>query len=86
MKNVATVPLDQLNRIERRVKSLEDAIRTLIEKVQENKSQKDDTIFHQMVNSDAFQKEVEETIQLYREDPSQFSDPFETYKQRKSQS
>jgi len=64
-----------------RIRGLENAVLRLAEEIRNGKStQEDNDDFVQMVKSHQFQAEVEETLQLYREDPSQFSDPFEEFR------
>jgi hypothetical protein len=71
---------DQLNRIENRLNQLTHLVEKLIGKVEQ-----DDSIFHKLVKSDRFQRELQEDLELLKKDPSQFTDLYEAYRKQKSQ-
>jgi archaellum component FlaC len=71
---------DQLNRIENRLNRLTQLVEKLIRKVDQ-----DDNIFHKLVTSERFQKELQEDLELLKKDPSQFTDLYETYRKQKTQ-
>ena len=71
---------DQLNRIENRLNQLTELIKYLIGKVE-----KDEDIFHRLVTSERFQKELQEDLELLKKDPSQFTDLHEAYQNQKRQ-
>jgi hypothetical protein len=78
-----TTQQDQLNKIESRLKNIESAVWRLTEMLARKKTNEPD-VFEQMVNSPAFQKELEETIALYKKDPSQFSNPFDALRKHRA--
>ena len=71
---------DQLNRIENRLNQLTQLVEKLIGKVDQ-----DDSIFHKLIKSDRFQRELQEDLELLKKDPSQFSDLYEAYQKQKAQ-
>jgi hypothetical protein len=71
---------DQLNRIENRLNRLTQLVEKLIGKVEQ-----DDSIFHKLVKSDRFQRELREELELLKEDPSQFTNLYEAYRKQKTQ-
>ena len=71
---------DQLNRIENRLNQLTQLVELLIGKVDQ-----DDSIFHKLVTSERFQRELQEDLELLKKDPSQFSDLYEAYQKQKAQ-
>jgi hypothetical protein len=71
---------DQLNRIENRLNQLTQLVVQLLEKVEQ-----DDSIFHTLVTSERFQKELQEDLALLKKDPSQFTDLYEAYRKQKTQ-
>lgn len=71
---------DQLDRIENRLNQLTQLVVQLIGKVEE-----DDSIFHKLVTSERFQKELREDLETFKKDPSQFTDLYETYRKQKTQ-
>ena len=71
---------DQLNRIENRLNQLTELVKYLIGKVE-----KDEDIFHRLVTSERFQKELEEDLELLKKDTSQFTDLHEAYQNQKRQ-
>ena len=83
MQDTVAIPKDQLNRIENYLKTLSDTLVELLNEVKQRKT--DDDIFRQLVESKKFQEEVEETVALYKKDPTQFVDLFELYRKQKAQ-
>jgi hypothetical protein len=75
-----TASPDQLNRIENRLNHLTQLVEYLIGKVEE-----DDSIFHKLVTSERFQRELQEDLELLKKDSSQFTDLYEAYKKQKTQ-
>jgi hypothetical protein len=71
---------DQLNRIENRLNQLTQLVEKLIGKVDQ-----DDSIFHKLVTSERFQRELHEDLELLKKDPSQFTDLYEAYRKQKTQ-
>jgi hypothetical protein len=71
---------DQLNRIENRLNQLTQLVEKLIGKVDQ-----DDSIFHKLVKSDRFQRELQEDLELLKKDSSQFTDLYEAYRKQKTQ-
>ena len=71
---------DQLNRIENRLNQLTQLVEKLIVKVEQ-----DGSIFHKLVKSDRFQRELQEDLELLKKDPSQFTDLYEAYRKQKTQ-
>jgi hypothetical protein len=71
---------DQLNRIENRLNQLTQLVEKLIGKVEQ-----DDSIFHKLVTSERFQRELQEDLALLKKDPSQFTDLYEAYRKQKTQ-
>ena len=71
---------DQLNRIEDRLNQLTQLVLQLMRKVEQ-----DDSIFHKLVTSERFQRELQEDLDLLKEDPSQFTDLYEAYRKQKIQ-
>jgi hypothetical protein len=71
---------EQLNRIENRLNQLTQLVEKLIGKVEQ-----DDSIFHKLVTSERFQRELQEDLELLKKDPSQFTDLHEAYRKQKSQ-
>jgi hypothetical protein len=71
---------DQLNRIENRLNQLTQLVEKLIGKVEQ-----DDSVFHKLVTSERFQRELQEDLELLKKDPSQFTDLYEAYRKHKSQ-
>jgi uncharacterized membrane protein YgaE (UPF0421/DUF939 family) len=70
----------QLNRIENRLNQLTQLVEKLIGKVDQ-----DDSIFHKLIKSDRFQRELQEDLELLKKDPSQFTDLYEAYQKQKTQ-
>ncbi len=73
MNNTVVIPKEEYTELKNRLHSLEEKVAVLIEKVEE------DDIFHEFVNSQAFEIHKNATIELYKKDPSRFVDPFETF-------
>jgi len=71
---------DQLNRIENRVNRLTQLVEHLIGKVEQ-----DNSIFQRLVESERFQSEHQEELELLKKDPSQFSDLYEAYQKQTPQ-
>jgi hypothetical protein len=71
---------DQLNRIENRLNQLTQLVVKLMRKVEQ-----DDSIFHKLVESERFQREMREDLELLKKDPSQFTDLYEAYQKQKTQ-
>ena len=71
---------DQLNRIENRLNQLTQLVEKLIGKVEQ-----DDSIFHKLVTSERFQRELHEDLALLKKDPAQFTDLYEAYRKQKTQ-
>jgi hypothetical protein len=71
---------EQLNRIENRLNQLTQLVEKLIVKVEQ-----DDSIFHKLVTSERFQRELQEDLELLKKDPSQFTDLYEAYRKQKTQ-
>jgi hypothetical protein len=71
---------DQLNRIENRLNQLAQLVEKLIGKVEQ-----DDSLFHKLVTSERFQRELREDLELLKKDPSQFTNLYEAYRKQKSQ-
>jgi hypothetical protein len=59
---------DQLNRIENRLNQLTQLVEKLIGKVDQ-----DDSIFHKLVTSERFQRELQEDLELLKKDPPHFT-------------
>ena len=74
------VSKNQLDRIENRPKNLEGILLRIL-----NKNGHDDSIFTKLVKSERFQKELKRDLKLLKENPSQFVDVFQTYKECKAQ-
>jgi hypothetical protein len=71
---------DQLNRIENWLNQLTQLVEELIGKVDQ-----DDSIFHKLVTSERFQRELREDLELLKKDPSQFTNLYEAYRKQKTQ-
>jgi hypothetical protein len=71
---------DQLDRIENRLNQLTQLVEKLIGKVEQ-----DDGIFHKLVTSERFQRELQEDLALLKKDPAQFTDLYEAYRKQKTQ-
>ena len=69
---------DQLNRIENRLNHLTQLVEVLLGKVEE------EGIFQKLVKSERFQREMGEDLEAFKEDPTQFTDLYEAYRQQKS--
>jgi hypothetical protein len=53
----------------------------LVEKLIGN-LQQDESIFHKLVTSERFQRELQEDLALLKKDPSQFTDLYEAYRKQ----
>jgi hypothetical protein len=81
MDIMQTVPTqDQLNRIENRLQHLTELVEFLLGKI----DQGDESIFHQLVRSERFQREKKEGLEALKKDPAQFTDLYEVYRQQKA--
>ncbi len=81
MNNAVVIPAEEYKEIKDRLHSLEEKVTALMEE----KEKEDDAIFIELVNSERFQRELEEDLELLKKDPSKFVDPFETYKKRNAE-
>ena len=74
-----TIPSqDQLNRIENRLQHLTQLVELLLGKMEE------EGIFQELVSSERFQREMREDLEVFKIDPTQFTDLYEAYKQQKT--
>lgn len=74
-----TIPTqDQLNRIENRLNHLTQLVELLLGRVEE------EGIFLKLVKSERFQKEMQEDLEAFKKDPTQFTDLYEAYRQQKT--
>jgi hypothetical protein len=64
----------------RSINQLTQLVEKLIVKVEQ-----DDSVFHKLVKSDQFQRELQEELELLKKDPSQFTDLSEAYRKQKTQ-
>jgi hypothetical protein len=78
MNTPIVIPAEEYHELKNRLRFLEQQVATLMEKVEK------DAIFTRMVNSPAFQKDREDTIAWYQQDPSPFSDPFDDLRKYKA--
>lgn len=84
MQNTITVPQDQLNRIETRLKHLEQVLSRLVEQVEQRVAKRESSnVFQRLVESDMFQADMKEAVRLLKEEPSQVSDLFASYRKGK---
>jgi 2-hydroxy-3-keto-5-methylthiopentenyl-1-phosphate phosphatase len=80
-----TLIIEEVRELKSEVRSLSQMVRDLVERINQGlvgRSESD--VFEQMANSPKFQAELKETLELYRKDPSQFSNPFETLRHHKA--
>ena len=76
-----TIPSqDQLNRIENRLQRVTELLELLVGKI----AQEDEGIFAKLVRSDRFQQELKEAVETLKNDPAQFTDLYEAYRQQKT--
>jgi hypothetical protein len=76
MNQTIPVSVDQLQRIEHRLKTLELTVRALVRIVQGVEKQDS---FAALFHSKAFEAHKKEMLDRFKSDPSQFVDPFATY-------
>jgi hypothetical protein len=76
MTHTIPVSIDQLQRLEHRIGTLERAVRELVQVVESAGSQ---DIFATLYRSKVFEDHKKATLDRFKTDPTQFVDPFETY-------
>ena len=78
MNTSVVIPAEEYHELKNRIRFLEAQVASLVEKVDK------DAVFSHMANSPAFQQDLNDTLALYKKDPSQFSDPFEDLRKHKA--
>lgn len=79
MNNRVSISTEYLNRLERRMKTLEDAVLQLATTLE--KSQASD-VFYQLYTSKKFEEHLKKTLELLKKDRDLFVDPFATYRKQ----